>query len=145
VCVFICFCCIFCTFSYLILILILILTQSSLLLSFYSISCRTIRILRLVRVFRAARLLKRIADRSSVIDVWVLPKRYSQTNSHEVRTIAGILRVLSQVHERIQDRKLTSCIQSFVVWYEADMTGKFFFLPCILFTLLITENLVFCV
>ena len=69
-------------------------------------------------------MLKKIADRTTVVETWVIPDRYSKTTENEVRTIASMLRVLAHVQGSIQDRKLTSCIKAFVEWHEAESVGK---------------------
>jgi hypothetical protein len=77
---------------------------------------KVFRIVRLFRVFRAARLLKTIAEKSVVHDEWVLPERYSKTTDNEVRTIAGILRILRMAHDRIEDHKLSTIFTAYIEW-----------------------------
>ena len=71
-------------------------------------------------MFRAARLLKRISERSAVANRWEEPTRYHSTTVNEVRTIAGILKILSIIHLKIQDRKLSTALQAFVEWSDSD-------------------------
>ena len=85
---------------------------------------KTIRILRLIRVMRAARLLKRIAGVRITEKNWIMPSRYSCITDAEIRTLVGILRVLSIIHDRIQDRKLNSSFKAYVDWLEIERTGK---------------------
>ena len=85
---------------------------------------KTIRILRLIRFMRAARVLKRIADRTKVSSNWTMPARYAATTENEVRTLAGMLKVISIIHDRIQDRKLTTAFNAFVSWYDMESQGK---------------------
>jgi hypothetical protein len=76
--------------------------------------------LRLVRVLRAVRLLKKIAEKVTSHEQWIPPARYNQATVDEVRTIAGILRVLAETYDIIHDRKLTSCMKAFIEWNESD-------------------------
>ena len=82
------------------------------------------RILRLIRFMRAARVLKRIADSTKVTSNWTMPARYAATTDNEVRTLAGMLKVISIVHDRIQDRKLTTAFNAFVCWYDMESQGR---------------------
>jgi hypothetical protein len=79
---------------------------------------RVLRMFRIVRVVRAARLINTIALNSYRHQQYVIPERYSTTTEFEVRTITGIIRVMSAVHDRIQDRKLGLCIQYFSNWFN---------------------------
>lgn len=51
---------------------------------------------------------------------WQEPARYSQSTDNELRTIAGILKILSIIHLKIQDRKLSTSLQAFIEWSESD-------------------------
>jgi hypothetical protein len=102
-------------------------------LSLSSSPPRPIRGLRLVRVLRALRLLKKIAEKSTSHEQWIPPARYNQASVDEVRTIAGILRVLAETYDIIHDRKLTSCMKAFIEWNESDY-NPFSISPSLLMT-----------
>ena len=80
---------------------------------------RVFRILRLIRVFRAARIIKRLAERSAVVVKWIEPERYKKSTEYEIRTITSILQILSIIHLKIIDRKLSTSLLSFMKWQES--------------------------
>ena len=85
---------------------------------------RILRMFRIIRVVRAARLINTIASNSYRHHQYVIPARYSTTTEYEVRTVTGIIKVMSAVHDRIQDRKLGLCIQYFSDWFNDAIMNK---------------------
>lgn len=47
---------------------------------------------------------------------WTIPKRYSKTTPNESQTIANIIRILSLIYQRIQNKHLNIIIKSFLFW-----------------------------
>lgn len=84
---------------------------------------RIVRIIRVFRIIRAAKLLSKIAEKAGIGSDWQFPARYLSVTEHEAKTIAGILRVLSLINLRIQDRQLGIVIKAFVKWYDIDVSG----------------------
>eukprot|EP01038_Epipyxis_sp_PR26KG_P012176 gene12176-16306_t len=77
---------------------------------------RILRIIRVIRVLRAARIMKKIADQREKILPWSIPKRYSHVTKDEVQTMLNVLKVLSMLYDRIQDKRLGLTIKAFVIW-----------------------------
>ena len=85
---------------------------------------RIIRILRLARLIRAARLLRRIATKSTRQNTYKMPIRYMVTTEYEMKTLTGMIRILSIAHDRLQDRKLGMLIQRFSGWFDDTIRNK---------------------
>ena len=80
---------------------------------------KVLRMFRIIRIVRAARLINTIASSSYYRhEPYVVPERYSNITEMEVRTITGIIKIVSAVHDRIQDRKLGLFIQYFSDWFN---------------------------
>lgn len=87
---------------------------------------RVIRLLRAARLIRVGKLLKGISASQAKHSNhnWVLPARYEQNTPFEIKTITGILQILSGVHHRIQDKQLGKCIQVFSNWFDENIQVK---------------------
>ena len=82
-----------------------------------------LKLFRLVRVLRVTRLAKKIREAATKTIKWTLPDRYLQVKLHEARTMVGMLRNLSEINDRILDRRLGTCIKAFVQWFDAHSSG----------------------
>lgn len=84
---------------------------------------RVIRLLRLFRLMRAGRLIRKIAKESIEV-VWVIPVKYNSVSDEESETIVNILRVLSMIYQRIQEKQLGVLIKAFVKWCDDNKDGN---------------------
>ena len=80
---------------------------------------RVIRLLRVFRLMRAGRLIRKIA-KEAIRVVWVMPVKYNSISDEESETIVNILRVLSMIYERIQEKQLGVLIKAFVKWCDEN-------------------------
>jgi hypothetical protein len=68
---------------------------------------RIIRFVRLLRLLRAIRLLRRIQEAARKVDKWKIPTRHaSLIPENEIRSLVGIIEILTMVYDRIQDSQL---------------------------------------
>lgn len=84
---------------------------------------RAFRAVRLFRLVRAARLLRSIAQAKSK-KPWSMPRRYSSIVSHEAKTIVNIIRILSMIYHRIQNKHIGVVIKAFRLWSESQSYKK---------------------
>lgn len=78
----------------------------------------------MIRLIRAARLIRRITKKTVPKDIFKLPSRYLTSSEYETRTLTGIIRILSVAHDRLQDRKLGMVIQKFSGWFDDTIRNK---------------------
>ena len=89
----------------------------------YSGVLKAARLCRLVRIFRAARLVKKFTDFGAKFnDVWTMPARYSKTPKYELETMVEAVNVLSYAQRLIEDRNLSLLLREFYKW-ESGLTS----------------------
>ena len=79
---------------------------------------------RVLRVLRITRLANKIREASQKVTPWVLPHRYQNVSEMEVRTLESMLRNLSEIQDRIIDRRLGYTIRAFVDWFDSHSSGN---------------------
>jgi hypothetical protein len=85
---------------------------------------RAIRAVRLLRLIRAASLVRKIAANKRKRK-WELPKRYSSTTLSEAKTVVNIIRILSMIYHRIQNRHIGVIIKAFKIWSRSQEYSTF--------------------
>jgi len=81
---------------------------------------RALRLLRLFRLMRAGRLVRKIV-KESIMVTWTAPTKYDSISDEESESIVNILKVLSMIYARIQEKRLGILIKSFVKWCDDNM------------------------
>lgn len=74
--------------------------------------------LRLIRLIRAARILRKISVKSSQYPKYSTPLRYVTISEQETRSLASILKILLIAHDRMQDKKLGELIHKYSHWFD---------------------------
>ena len=89
----------------------------------YSGVLRSARLVRLVRIFRAARLVQKFTDFGAKTHAaWKMPSRYSKTPAHELETMVEAINVLSYAQRLIEDRNLSLLLREFYKWESGQIT-----------------------
>jgi hypothetical protein len=81
---------------------------------------RALRLLRLFRLMRTGRLMRKMAT-EAMRGPWVLPTKYGSISDEESETIVNILKILSIIYARIQEKRLGILIKAFVKWCDDNM------------------------
>jgi uncharacterized membrane protein YgcG len=87
------------------------------------------KMIRCLRLFRLLQTLRILCLRSSngtayapgIMYSRTLSKKYSMISEQEVKTMIGMLRVISLLYDRIQDQNVTVLVQSYEKWFQLYM------------------------
>jgi len=80
-----------------------------------------VRLLRLMRILRAGRVLSSLANRNKeVVVIWKPPSRYTRAPIHELETMVESLNILAYCQQVMEDRNISLFLRHFYNWENND-------------------------